>query len=149
MAKLRAPEGVTSINHGGITLKVGPDGSLDGPHDALAPHGFTLWDAPNRDFDGLSRAEIVAHLQTLSTPDLASLLAEASAKTRKNAEKEADVSGNPTPEQIDAMSRNDMFAYLKQRGVAVSLPVTNEELREIARKTAADQPHTKVLAKPA
>jgi hypothetical protein len=35
-------------------------------------------------------------------------------------------------EDIDAMNRNELFAYLKARGVAVQLPIKNDKLRELA-----------------
>lgn len=38
-------------------------------------------------------------------------------------------------EDPDRMGRNEMFAFLKGRGVAVTLPVTNDRLREIVRET--------------
>ena len=39
---------------------------------------------------------------------------------------------------IDTMSRQQMFAYLKDAGVAAAVPITNDKLREICRQVEAD-----------
>lgn len=38
------------------------------------------------------------------------------------------------------MNRNALFAFLKGKGIAVPLPVTNERLREIATEALAERP---------
>lgn len=35
---------------------------------------------------------------------------------------------------IDALKRNDLFAFLRARGIKVALPITNKALRAAARK---------------
>ncbi len=45
----------------------------------------------------------------------------------------ADAGDNP---DVDAMNRAALFAYLRAKGVAVTLPITNEALRAAARRAA-------------
>ena len=40
-------------------------------------------------------------------------------------------------EDIGTMNRNELFAFLKAKGVVVSPPITNDALRAIARENAA------------
>lgn len=49
----------------------------------------------------------------------------------------ADDDPNSAPtDDIDTMSRNELFAFLKASKVAVTLPVTNDVLRSIAKDVA-------------
>jgi hypothetical protein len=54
-------------------------------------------------------------------------------------EKDADFEGDcPLPSKgiddgIDRLKRGELFALLKEHGVGVSLPITNEELRTLAK----------------
>jgi hypothetical protein len=40
---------------------------------------------------------------------------------------------NPESNEVANLSRNELFAFLRRRGVSVSLPITNESLRAAAR----------------
>jgi hypothetical protein len=44
----------------------------------------------------------------------------------------------PQVDDIDRLNRRGLFALLKARGVSVCLPVTNDELRALARRAMAD-----------
>lgn len=48
---------------------------------------------------------------------------------------EVDLSA--TPEAIAAMKRNELFAFVKARGVTVSLPISNDDLRKLALEAVA------------
>jgi hypothetical protein len=43
-------------------------------------------------------------------------------------------------EEIATMNRNELFAYLKAKGVSVSPPITNDELRKLASQPVAPAP---------
>lgn len=52
-------------------------------------------------------------------------------------------------EDLATMSRNELFAFLKAKGIAVSLPITNDQLRAIAKDTApASQPAAQPVSEP-
>ena len=58
----------------------------------------------------------------------------------------ADDPNSQPSEDLATMSRNELFAFLKAKGVAVSLPITNDQLRAIAKDTA---PASQPVAQPA
>jgi hypothetical protein len=47
---------------------------------------------------------------------------------------------DPLGDDIDGLNRRELFAFLKAKGVSVCLPITNEELRALARRAARDVP---------
>ena len=106
--KLRAPEGATSVSHGGIEYEV-TRGALEVPHESIArelmeTHGFVAWDEPAKpeededrekdEFDKMSRAELFAYLKAQGVAALPShkdvalrgMAREAKAKTEAKAE---------------------------------------------------------------
>lgn len=109
--KLWAPEGCVTLSYQGRILAIDEDGSIDVEADAfaaLAPHGFVS-----------------------SPPDAAHQSEEAVSQ----GEDAPSGSGLSDHDAIESMNRPALFAFLKERGVSVSLPVTNEELRAMARRT--------------
>lgn len=48
----------------------------------------------------------------------------------------ADDPNSAPVEDIATMSRNELFAFLKAKGIAVSLPITNDQLRAVALNSA-------------
>lgn len=152
--RMIAPHGFSGMSHAGMTISASSDGVVEVPNEmaeTMKAHGFRPW-SPDPNVDMLDRNAIEKnlldryhdHLRTLSVDELREELNEQVAEHKregeaKNAEK-LDVS-NVTEADVDRMSRNDLFAYLKAKGVAVSLPITNDELRSIARRTVrGEQP---------
>jgi hypothetical protein len=108
--KLWAPEGCVTLSYQGRILAIDEDGSIDVEADAfaaLAPHGFV-----SNPPDG--------------TPQPVESIAQ-----RAEA---ASASGLADDDRIESMNRPALFAFLKEKGVSVALPVTNEELRALARR---------------
>jgi hypothetical protein len=145
MIKLRAPDGISSIVHDGVEVPIGDDRSVevdDLSAEVFKVHGFRPWNdgtsaAP---IDAVPRSHKVLHL--LERPrrrqdDLpaeglkASLPATAPGgvippdDTETGGEHEQDISG---------LNRSALFPFLRAKGVSVSLPITNEELRAAARR---------------
>jgi hypothetical protein len=111
--KLRAPQGCTSVSHGGRDIAIAADGSLDVADEiaaALAAHGFVPWlrDAPSAAHAGL-RGDV--------------------APTRGDCKKVAP--------DIESLNRPALFALLREKGVRVSLPISNAELRAAARRAVS------------
>src|SRR5690242_17508387 len=52
-------------------------------------------------------------------------------------------------DNIDSMNRNELFAWLKAKGIAVSPPITNDALRVIVRENAVPAPAAPAPAAPA
>lgn len=77
------------------------------------------------DTDDCTAAALIAHgFSELSTEE-----PEKRDKPSRAAEKVVDA--------IDGLNRPALFAFLKERGISVSLPVTNDELRALARQALA------------
>lgn len=152
--KLFAPDNVTGASHNGIEYNVGEDGSLEVPNQAvasaLADHGFRPWaeKGVKPSLKAMSRAQLVdeavenfkAGLASTPTEQIRSSLLTLAAGSAP-LPPETDAPGQVEPsyyldeEMIDAMGRAALFAALKARGVAVALPVTNEQLKARLRDT--------------
>jgi hypothetical protein len=145
MVKMRAPDGISSMVHDGAEVPIGDDRSVevdDHSADVFKSHGFRPWNGDKiavtidatpqlhmdlhllerlrRPFDMLPAEDLQASLPatdpgTVIPPD----------DTETGDEHEQDISG---------LSRRALFAFLRAKGVSVSLPVTNEELRAAARR---------------
>jgi hypothetical protein len=76
-----------------------------------------------RDFTEIKRWQIPRHQANL--PATASDTVVPPDDTETGGEHEQDISG---------LNRPALFAFLRAKGVSVSLPVTNEELRAAARR---------------
>jgi hypothetical protein len=50
-----------------------------------------------------------------------------------------DATAHAEADPLDRMSRVELFAFLKARGVRVGLPIRNDELRARARATLCDE----------
>jgi hypothetical protein len=107
--KLRAPEGCTSMSHAGRLYEVAADGSIEvGQADSLDvfhSHGFTDWVEP-----------------PAAPPPAA-----------PEGEGPTDAPG-PVVDEFDGMNRNGLFAWLREAGVSVMPPITNDELRVKCRE---------------
>lgn len=108
--KIWAPEGCVALSYQGRILTIDEDGSVDVEADAFAalgPHGFVP-------------------IPPGATPrPLEPVSQEGEARSA------SDLSDHRA---IESMNRLALFAFLKERRVAVSLPVTNDELRALARR---------------
>lgn len=111
MVKLRAPDGISSIVHNGTEIPVANDRSVEvDSHSAqvLKTHGFRAW---------ASRCS-TGSTDAVNVPD----------SPQSSDERERDLS---------TLKRPALFAYLRAKGISVSLPVTNDELRAMARRASA------------
>ncbi|WP_020177060.1 hypothetical protein [Methyloferula stellata] len=108
--KLRAPPGCGAASHGGERIEIDTEGCViveDPAAHALRAHGFLP----------LSEAEARCD----APPRLP--------HTELSSEKH-DSPGD----EIEGLNRRGLFAFLKAKGVGVTLPVTNDELRALARR---------------
>lgn len=107
--KLRAPEGCTSMSHAGRLYEVAPEGSIEVGQaeslDVFHSHGFTDWVEPP------------------AAPPAAA----------PQGEGPTDAPG-PVADEFDGMNRNGLFAWLREAGVSVMPPITNDELRVKCRE---------------
>jgi len=145
MVKLRAPDGISSIVHDGVEVPIGDDRSVevdDLSAEVFEVHGFRPWNGGKNavPIDAVPHSHTVLHLLERARRPLdvlpaeglqASLPATAPGTvippddTETGGEHEQDISG---------LNRRALFAFLRAKGVSVSLPVTNEELRAAARR---------------
>jgi hypothetical protein len=112
--KLRAPAGCITVSHQSSTYVIAEDGSVDVGEDVggvLQAHGFAPWhtDSPVNE-----ASAIVQQIEPVKS-----------------------VAVGRTDEIAD-LNRPALFAFLKAKGVSVSLPITNDELRGLARGTLQD-----------
>ena len=144
--KLRVPHGCEAVSHLGRSLDIAEDNSIEVDDDewaAFAAHGFRPWGEREETSEPaqMSREELIAAamaatlraLEALATEDIRARLGAAQSLA-------PPADDNPSPavaaeaEAIAALNRQGLFAFLRDRGVSVSLPVTNEALRALARQ---------------
>ncbi len=111
--KLKAPFSCCAASHNGRAIPFAEDGTID-VDDKVAPvfvaHGFT----PVELSQGTDAAE------------------------RRHPSAEPSIPDTGT-DGIDALSRKELFAFLRAKGVSVSLPITNNELRAAVRQSLGKQ----------
>jgi hypothetical protein len=110
--KLCVPPGCGAASHNGHTIEIDAQGCVDVDEEAahaLAAHGFIA----------------LSELEGLEDVRPRSLSATEQARPL------------PPADHISQLNRRSLFAFLKERGVGVSLPVTNDELRALARAALA------------
>jgi hypothetical protein len=147
--KLRVPEGCRAASHGGRAIEIAEDGSAeidDGAWQVLISHGFIPWwddqEAPN--LAPMTRGELITEamnmtmktIETISTDDIRVRLAVAAASTEPDEHENIGTSKAISDigiQDISVLSRRELFAFLRAKGVSVSLPVTDEVLRAAAR----------------
>jgi hypothetical protein len=152
--KIKAPEGCGAVTHAGRTLTIETDGSLEVEEDeasALAPHGFVPWrDEAPLDINAMSRDQLIMRvmdmtLKTLEATDTGVIRSRLVAALQDSFalpdEREglgvSIAAGSLERDDIGKLNRPALFALLRAKGVSVSLPITNEELREAARRVTA------------
>jgi hypothetical protein len=145
MIKLRAPDGISSIVHDGVEVKIGGDRSIevdDHSAEVFEVHGFRPWNggesaAPS---DAAPHLRTVLHLlerprRTLDDLPAEGLKASLPATAPGGVSPPDDTqTGGEREQEISGLNRPALFAFLRAKGVSVSLPVTNEELRAAARR---------------
>jgi hypothetical protein len=111
--KLRVPSGCGAASHNGRAVDIDVQGCVDVEEDvalALAAHGFSAMDDIEAGCDVLRQ-----HPHAVPRPE----------------ERELRDDG------IGQLNRRALFAFLKANGVGVCLPITNDELRVLARRVLA------------
>jgi hypothetical protein len=145
MVKLRAPDGISSIVHDGVEVTIGDDRSVEVDDDSaevFMVHGFRPWNGGKNAvlIDAAPHSHRVLHLlerprRTLDAVPAEGLRASLPATAPNTANPPGDTeTGGEHEQDISGLNRRALFAYLRARGVSVSLPVTNEELRAAARR---------------
>ena len=144
--KLRVPEGCGAISHLGPSLEITEDNSIEVEDDQWATfmaHGFRPWadcrDAP--DAERMTREELIAEamdatlkaLQAMGTEDIRARLLASAASAPAEQSLVAPIV-DVDAECVSTLNRQGLFAFLRNKGVSVSLPVTNDALRALARQ---------------
>ena len=145
MVKLRAPDGISSIVHDGVEVPIGDDRSVevdDRSAEVFYVHGFRPWNGGTDTvpIDAAPLSHMVWHLLERPRHALDALPAEgllaslpATAPGTVDPPPETETGGEHE-QDISGLNRRALFAFLRAKGVSVSLPVTNEELRAAARR---------------
>ncbi len=147
--KLRVPEGCHAVSHAARAIEIAEDGSVEVEDDArnvLISHGFIPWEdgqeTPNLALmtcDQLVTQAMNMTMKTIeaiSTEDIRARLVVAEASMPPDGNEDASNSitiSDIEIKDISVLNRRELFSFLKIKGVSVSLPVTNEELRAAAR----------------
>ncbi len=146
--KLRIPDGCGAVSHLGQNVSIAEDGSIEIDDDALpvlVSHGFRPWadDREPPDIAEMTREQLVAvatdatfkALQTVDTEEIRTRLiaCEASGQPIEQTPDAAPAT-DISAQTLSALNRQGLFAFLKSKGVSVSLPVTNDGLRALARQ---------------
>src|SRR5215469_3907815 len=152
MTKLKAPSGTSSASYAGIPFEPGMDGSFEVPEDVarvlIESHGFTPWAAAAepKDVRSMSHSELVLHvldmtrktLEALPTEELRQRLLAVSPGTVIMPDETAKGLGiNPDtvlPSDLEKMTRTELFAFLKARGLIGKPEHTREDLLRTAIK---------------
>ena len=147
--KLRVPEGCRAASHAGQAIEIADDGSVeveDGARNVLISHGFIPWEDGHKtpDLAAMTHEQLVTQamnmtmetINTFSDEDIRTRLAVAEASMPPDAREDGGASiaiADIGIEDVSVLNRRELFAFLRAKGVSVSLPVTNEELRAAAR----------------
>lgn len=153
--KMRLPEGKT-LGSPFDTIEVAPDGTFD-VNDAdaavLRSHGIPYAsEVEETRIEAMTHGQLMAlvlkrtadTLEKMPTEELRNRLLSTEQNTVILPDETEGFGANVdaakvTHEDIEGMSRNDLFAFLKAKGVSVSLPIKNEELRQYAIMAIEDQ----------
>jgi hypothetical protein len=112
--KLRAPAGCYAASHGGLAVSIAEDGTID-VDDKVAlvfiAHGFRKAEASHGTEATKSKSGKAGNL-----PSAKPVIQEIG-------------------DEVGALSRKELFAFLRAKGISISLPVTNAELRAAVRQS--------------
>ncbi|MGA7385082.1 MAG: hypothetical protein WBW81_10480 [Methylocella sp.] len=145
MVKLRAPDGISSIFHDGAEVAIGEDRSVevdDLSAEVFKVHGFRPWNGGSNavPIDAVLQSHIVLRLlerprRTLDVLPAKGLKGSLPATDPGTLIPPDDTeTGGGHKQDISSLKRRALFAFLRAKGISVSLPVTNEELRAAARR---------------
>lgn len=147
--KLRIPAGCGAVSHLGRSLEIADDNSIevdDADWPVFSAHGFRPWAEAQDPLEvaSMNREELIVAvmnatlraLQTIGTEEIRTRLmaSEASVLPFEQTSDATVAAVDANVEAVSTLSRQGLFAFLKGRGVSVSIPVTNEELRAMARQ---------------
>ncbi len=109
--------GCHAASHQGRSIAIAEDGTINADDQAAAvfiAHGFRPAEDNAREQDG-------------------------DAKPAGHGRRSKGMSIHPGSDipDIESLSRKELFALLRAKGVSVALPITNSELREAARRACA------------
>ncbi len=145
--KLRVPEGCEAISHSGRSLDIAEDNSIEVDDDewsAFLAHGFRPWadlaEAP--ELERMTREELIVEamdatlkaLEATGTEEIRARLAACDAAAAPFEQPAAAQPVDADAERIAMLNRQGLFGFLRNKGVSVSLPVTNAALRAMARR---------------
>lgn len=145
MVKLRAPDGISSIVHDGAEVAIREDRSVevdDLSAKVFKVHGFRPWNGGSNavPIDAVPHSHVVLRLlerprRTLDVRPAEGLKASVPATAPETLIPPDDTeTGGGHKQDISSLNRRALFAFLRAKGISVSLPVTNEELRAKARR---------------
>ena len=145
MVKLRAPDGTSSIVHDGNEIEIADDRSVevdDVSAGELKVHGFRPWNDRRSamPIDATPRPQTVLDIlkgtrRTLEAPSAEEFQAGVPAAAPDSViPRDGTATGGEQEQDISSLNRPALFAFLRAKGVSVSLPITNEELRAAARR---------------
>lgn len=147
MVKLRAPDGISSIVHDGNEIEIADDRSVevdDFSAVEIKAHGFRPWNdcQSAMPIDAMPRSQTVLDIlegarRTLEAPPAEEFQAgEPPAAPNNVVPRDGTETGGEHEQELDisSLNRPALFAFLRAKGVSVSLPITNEELRAAARR---------------
>ncbi|MGQ0446168.1 MAG: hypothetical protein ACT4O2_13840 [Beijerinckiaceae bacterium] len=147
MVKLRAPDGISSIVHDGNEIEIADDRSVevdDFSGGEFEAHGFRPWNdcRSAMPVDAMPRSQTILDIlkgtrSTLEAPPAEEFQAGAPAAVPDCMVPRGGTETGGAHEQdqdISSLNRPALFAFLRAKGVSVSLPVTNAELRAAARR---------------
>jgi hypothetical protein len=113
--KLRAPAGCHAASHGGLAVSIAEDGTID-VDDKVAlvfiAHGFR-------------KAEVSHGTEATKSKS-------GKAGSLPSAKPVIQEIGS---DEVGALSRKELFAFLRAKGISISLPATNTELRAAVRQS--------------
>lgn len=134
--KLRVPTGCCAVSHEGKILEIAEDGSIEVKKSSvmsLISHGLTPLDDKQRESGGGGHMAVAQSVRQPDQPGTGK--PSRSLDTCVGAE-----AGITEPSaginDISEMKRRELFTLLRAKGIRVSLPVTNDELRAAIRSAA-------------
>ena len=146
--KMRAPAGFGGLKIAGRDIEVSDDGS----HEAhqldvatLRSHGFQDWhDQPGAsgDVETMTKEQLVEMAVNRTRDEAGKLDIEELRRhmMRATGKTPAPPAAEPKSEaEVSGMSRKDLFAYLKENGVAIGTATGDENLRTAALETFRKQ----------
>jgi hypothetical protein len=145
MVKLRAPDGISSIVHDGNEIEIADDRSVevdDFSAGEFKAHGFRPWNDCQgaTPIDATPRSQTVLDIlkgtrRTLEAPPAEEPQAGVPAAAPDAVIlRDGTETGDEQEQDFSSLNRPALFAFLRAKGVKVSLPITNEELRAAARR---------------